>query len=187
MQRKAFTLLELLVVIAVIAILAALLLPALLNAKRAAQLSQCKSNLRQIALALASYKSDCSAYPLEFGVDSRDGKMKAWNDFLLPHLTGAITNDIVSAQLFNCLSGGGCSPYGYNAMGVEASPWSTRDLGLGGVGDLVQSRIPLSESRVLVPADMIALGDSGVRISDGHIIAFPGKLGFVDAGVSLSP
>src|SRR6266481_7849555 len=51
-SARAFTLIELLVVIAIIAILAALLLPALVQAKTQGQSAGCKSNLRQMSLAL---------------------------------------------------------------------------------------------------------------------------------------
>ena len=61
MQRSnAFTLLELLVVIAVIGILAALLLPTLSRAKDEAGRAACVSNLRQINLAIHLYAEDFS-------------------------------------------------------------------------------------------------------------------------------
>jgi prepilin-type N-terminal cleavage/methylation domain-containing protein/prepilin-type processing-associated H-X9-DG protein len=63
-NNTAFTLIELLVVIAIIAILAALLLPALSRAKEQGNSAVCKSNLRQMGIALVSYTGDFSAYPL---------------------------------------------------------------------------------------------------------------------------
>ena len=61
--RRAFTLIELLVVIAIIAILAALLLPALSQAKERARRAVCMSNLRQCGIALSLYGETYRQYP----------------------------------------------------------------------------------------------------------------------------
>jgi len=54
-RNKGFTLVELLVVIAIVSLLIGLLLPAVQAAREAARRTQCKSNLRQIGLAMTQY------------------------------------------------------------------------------------------------------------------------------------
>jgi prepilin-type N-terminal cleavage/methylation domain-containing protein len=68
-DKKAFTLIEMLVVIAIIGILAALLLSALANAKIQAQMRACNNNLHQLATGCLMYSHDngsklVSSWPL---------------------------------------------------------------------------------------------------------------------------
>jgi prepilin-type N-terminal cleavage/methylation domain-containing protein/prepilin-type processing-associated H-X9-DG protein len=61
--RKAFTLIELLVVIAIIAVLIALLLPAVQQAREAARRTQCRNQLKQLALGLHNYHDVHGRFP----------------------------------------------------------------------------------------------------------------------------
>jgi prepilin-type N-terminal cleavage/methylation domain-containing protein len=80
-NRQGFTLIELLVVIAIIAILIALLLPAVQQAREAARRTQCKNNLKQIALAAHNFHDVYSRFPPAKLMEwDTDGELQdAWN------------------------------------------------------------------------------------------------------------
>lgn len=105
-RRRAFTLIELLVVIAIIAILVALLLPAVQQAREAARRSSCKSNMKQIGIALHNYHEIHNTLPPGWvGATSGQGHHVdgmngfAWGTFLLPSLEQASTFDQIDFNL----------------------------------------------------------------------------------------
>jgi prepilin-type N-terminal cleavage/methylation domain-containing protein/prepilin-type processing-associated H-X9-DG protein len=84
MKTRAFTLLELLVVIAIIALLAALAFPVIGGVKARAQQAACASNLRQIGAAMILY---CQDHEGRFPASTHSGPAsESWIYTLLPYL-----------------------------------------------------------------------------------------------------
>ncbi len=181
--RKAFTLVELLVVIAVISILAAMLLPVLNRAKMAADSAGCRSNLRQLTLGLAMYVQEHRAYPSD----------SSWSGVNAPAVSLA-----EELQPFTGARWPEQNYYGYRYLGPRRSIWACPGYnrvqgwfgpndsagksyaynsggsldfgrGLGGQNyDTPTERQlwrPTLEAGVSCPGDMIALGDAALTPS----------------------
>src|SRR6188768_3789796 len=66
-MKKAFTLIELLIVVAIIAILAAIAVPNFLEAQVRAKVSRARTDMRSVATALEGYAVDNNKYPPMLG------------------------------------------------------------------------------------------------------------------------
>ncbi|MBU6399760.1 MAG: DUF1559 domain-containing protein [Verrucomicrobia bacterium] len=165
---SAFTLIELLVVIAIIAILAALLLPAMSQAKAAGQAAVCKSNLHQLGIALNLYTGEYQKYPawLTGPMLSRGpGGFTYWDGDLLPFVANA--RDVFWCPANKTAPKWTNNPhqtvpnpnYGYNMAGSGRYGTTRPSLGLDG-GSMSSQFAYVTEAQVKVPSDMIAIADA---------------------------
>jgi prepilin-type N-terminal cleavage/methylation domain-containing protein len=196
-RTKAFTLLELLVVIAVIAILAALLLPALNRAKYAADSAGCKSNLRQIMVGMTMYVQEIHEYPW-LGSNEPIGPVHTLITRLVPFTTpGPERNYTVGStgwayvgprkSIWACPGYnricGALDPWGlwgasyaYNTSGSNPNVGFDPGRGLGGYGIETAPgpghhlNVPNREAQVMCPSEMVAVGDAPLEPDyDAHL------------------
>jgi prepilin-type N-terminal cleavage/methylation domain-containing protein/prepilin-type processing-associated H-X9-DG protein len=80
--RSNFTLIELLIVIAIIAILAAMLLPALNQARAKAHDIVCKNNLANIGQMFNMYLIDYDGFAPSFSMKNSNGQERYWSTFM---------------------------------------------------------------------------------------------------------
>ena len=99
--RGAFTLIELLIVIAIVGILAALLLTALSQSKAKGRRSACMNNQRQIGLSFIMWAGD-HGERYSSTVDVAEGgsktQLQTWQHFL------TMSNELVTAKILHCPS-----------------------------------------------------------------------------------
>jgi prepilin-type N-terminal cleavage/methylation domain-containing protein/prepilin-type processing-associated H-X9-DG protein len=188
-REAAFTLIELMVVIAIIGILAALLLTALSTAKSHALSTACKNHLRQMGLALQMYVHDYNRYPYlrslpEPGdappVEAQNNRW--WWAKLLPYYAVKWTEEKYHCPGYKGVItgiGNGHDPlgsYAYNSRGVRPpfSAFPDLDLGLGPTlyVSFPGSRPATSEPQIRVPSEMLAIGES--RFVSAQVNGVPG-------------
>ncbi|MGA2139038.1 MAG: type II secretion system protein [Verrucomicrobiia bacterium] len=98
-RLSAFTLIELLTVIAVIGILAGLLLPALNSAREKGRRVACASNLRQIGIAMVAFAGDNDNHTPS--ADQNGGGAQAWIGGSATWYV-ALTNGYLTPKVFRC-------------------------------------------------------------------------------------
>ncbi|MHB9071832.1 MAG: type II secretion system protein [Sedimentisphaerales bacterium] len=101
-RTKAFTLVELLVVIAVIALLLGVFIPVLGNARKTSKQLLCSAGLRQIYIAIRAYANNNSDDIIKAGellhTKSKQELLQLWHIALLPYVSEKFNDDLINEK-----------------------------------------------------------------------------------------
>jgi|GEM_PF-3134055 len=120
-SQKAFTLIEVLVVISIVSVLISILLPALSKARSAAEHISCSTNLKQVAACMFIYASDFNGYGAYAGDPAPASNSRANLEQHFPTLASA------STSWTRCFIG-----YADHYVALRYLPLTTNYLGLEG-------------------------------------------------------
>lgn len=124
LRLRAFSLIELLVVVAVIAVLLAILLPALGKVRERSRTATCLANLKRIGVALHSYAGDNKDHTPPRGVDSKENAPAGWGfPGYLPGDRATWSDQIMLGQYAGSTNGDNAAPEFRNTAVKKRSPF----------------------------------------------------------------
>jgi prepilin-type N-terminal cleavage/methylation domain-containing protein/prepilin-type processing-associated H-X9-DG protein len=189
--ERAFTLVEMLVVIGILALLFALLMPALAGARSQARTLVCRSNLRQLVLAATGYTAENDGFYVPAAKDMWDnagrqrwhGARRSLGEPFDPS-KGPLVGYLADGQVKECparvhfIKGSdwsasfeqGCGGYGYNMAYVGSRLW---DPGLSGPQAHQQAYTrTASVSEVVHPGQTLLFADAAMANNGSSLIEY---------------
>jgi prepilin-type N-terminal cleavage/methylation domain-containing protein len=164
-RRPGYSIVELLVVTAIIAILIGLLLPAVQAAREAARRTQCKNNIKQLALAHLSYHDAHVCFPPGWN----GGNGAAWGMQLQPFFENQLNADLVDFNTVMTSTNGTAPNRNYDQINVVVSLFkcpSAADLALASNSRCNGTGVDFLP-RTTVAAVANYLGNGGTLLTDG--------------------
>jgi prepilin-type processing-associated H-X9-DG protein len=190
-KRKAFTVVEILVVISAIALLTAILVPALAATRSRTQALVCKSNLRQLLIASIGYATENDGFYVPAASDMWDSAgLHRWHgvrdalDEPFDAGRGPLVGYLAEGQVKECpakvgFANGedwsanfeqGCGGYGYNMTYIGSRIWQ---YGINGVQDWKEAYARTTRmTEVAGPGETLMFADTAMANDGGSLIEY---------------